>query len=256
MKNSILILNAFFWIIILFGCSDEAQTKVKKIDNYFVEARYTKDGYVDGEAKYYDEFHVLRSIITYERGIRNGKSINYYKNGAIKDSLNYSDDKILGFWWHLDSNGIVEYMSSYYYGVQVGAECLYDGGALKTFLFSDFNQTTLVKCDYEGVKVKDIKKFDMNPVIVDQIMDGKLMKKLFAYLPYIPHANQKFKIGISNAQGQDKELTYIAGNGVFIDTLLERPKEGWHYFIACHLKANNDSLNKMFITVVNDDLPK
>lgn len=77
--------------------------------------------------------------------------------------------------------------------------------------------------------------------------EGKSLFSLFGYLPSIPHAEQRYSIGLTNEANQDRELTTITGHTFMIDTLLALPPVGWHYYIACSLKANKDSINKVYI---------
>jgi antitoxin component YwqK of YwqJK toxin-antitoxin module len=234
--------------IFFLSCSRRPHSKRIKKDGYTVEANFMNGRVADGNARYYDSSGKLINVTMYEKGVREGASINYFHNGAVSDSMQFSRDKEYGYWSHFDSNGNNIYKNYYYYGLPYGPEFIYENNKLKKFLFSDFNRAVIAECFYDDSGDMDsIGWFKMNFTITDRLYKNKPVKNLFGYLPDIPNTIQSFSVGLTNKEHAVKKLYSVEGHDFFIDTLLPIPPSGWYYYLGCNLNANKDSIKKFYI---------
>ena len=246
-------LTIFILILIYISCSNLGAKKRVKIKNYFVEANFENGKISDGVAKYYNANGKIVNTTLYEKAMRNGISINYYSNGVVSDSIEFVQDKENGFWNNYDSFGIILYSNYYYYGLLFGPELIYKGGKVNKFFFSNFNRDDIVECYYNSVgKLDSIAQFKMNFTVLDKVCDNRRVKNLFGYLPKVPNTFQNYAIGLTNKNKQDREMFPVQGHDFIIDTLLLPPPKGWYYYLACHLKADDNSINKVYIEEVAD----
>ena len=241
---------------ILLSCKNEYKIEKKKVGDYIVEARFLKNGLIDGIAKYFDNENELSGYITYKEGIKNGLSVSYYKNLRIKDSISYFEGKKFGYWYHFDSAGNVKYIDNYYHDLSFGPELFFNNNKLIKYAFNDFNRFTITEIDYENNQIKKLYEFKMGLVITDKIVDGKGAQALFAYIPYVPFSHQKFSLGITDVNNNDSCLCVLnSTNVLFIDTILPVPPKGKFYYLSCHLQADNGSVNRVFVEQINPDNP-
>ena len=243
------ILPLYLFICFIFiACSNRQSAKRKKFKKYYVEANFINDKIIDGEARFYDSAGILYNVSNYQNGKKNGVFINYYPNGNISDSVRYISDKEFGYWVHYDSMGNNEYGNYYYYGLQFGPELFFKGNKFHKFMFSDLNRRVLVEYYYDSKKGVDTNiLFKMQFTLNAVVFENKQVLSLFGYLPILPHTIQKYAIGLTTKDHVVKELSPITGRNFLIDTLLPLPPAGWHYYVSCNLKANNDSLNRFYI---------
>lgn len=68
----------------------------------------------------------LESIIVYEKNIRQGEAVYYFKNGNIKEKRNYVNDKVFGTVTSFYENGIMKEIYSIDEGRRDGPATLYD----------------------------------------------------------------------------------------------------------------------------------
>jgi len=234
------------WIVL--SCTQKPKLETRKIDNYSITAAFTSGGQIDGVARYFDSLGILKSIITYNRGMRSGKAINYYINGKMKDSLSYAGNRENGYWFHHDSAGKLNFVDFYYYGLPVGPQTVYKKERFSQFYFTDFHRVDLVAIDFDSLgPVSQIKLFRMNLTLTEKLLDTVKVVNLFAYLPTIPNTNSRFAIGLTNDSNATHELAVIRNDQVFIDTILPVAKLGWNYYISCHVQNGSGSLNKLYI---------
>jgi len=239
---------SLFCSALVAACSNDHDVKKVKVGSSYVEAHFVDSMTIDGLAKYYDSAGGLSNVVTYRMGKREGVSINYYPNKMIRDSVQYISDKESGYWMHYDEKGNLIYGNFFYYGLQFGPELVFENNRLKKFLFSDFNRRVIIESDYSTPgRIDTGFFFNMQFALKTVVFEDKPVFNLFGYLPAIPRTKSSFSIGLTNDAHQDKELTPITGHDFIIDTLLSLPPHGWHYYISCRLKANKDSIDKVYI---------
>jgi hypothetical protein len=203
---------------------------------------------IDGKASYYDSSGALYNVTTYDKGIKNGISINYYPDKAVSDSVEFKCGKEYEYWKYYDSKGNIVYANFYYYGLQFGPELIFKNNKLDKFVFSDLSKKTLVTCEYDSSSNIDTGfRFRMQYALKAVMFENKPRLNLFGYLPRLPHAFQTYSLGLTNDKHADKELTKIEGREFLIDTLLSYPPPGWHYYVSCNLRANKNSINKFYV---------
>jgi hypothetical protein len=243
-------LLAYIGLCVLFVCACQNRNGLKRIDKgkYIVEAIFSKDSIMNGNSSYYSKEGKLLNTTMYKDGMKNGISINYFPNGLVSDSVEFKCGKEVGYWRYFDVAGKKQYADYYYYGLQYGPELIYESDKLHKFLFSDLNRKVIVNCFYNSLgNLDSIGWFSMNFVVLDKLFDNKPVKNLFAYLPDIPGATQSFSIGTTNKEHQDSAICSVRGHDFIIDTIMPLPSSGRFYYIACKLKTEGDSINKVFI---------
>jgi hypothetical protein len=235
-------------LTIHIGCSSNHGMKRIKVDNTYVEAKFIDGTTIDGKAIYYDSLGEMYNITTYKNGTKEGTSINYYPNKKVSDSVEYKSGKESGYWKYYDQQGNNVYGNFYYYGLRFGPELIFENKKLKRFLFSDLNRRNIIACKFDSVgKIDTGMRFTMQFSLNLVTFENKPSLNLFGYLPKIPHSEQSYTIGVTNDKHADRELAIVAGHDFLIDTLLTLPPKGWHYYVACNLKANNGDINKIYI---------
>lgn len=245
--------DKFYFAILLsffLSCTDKHEMKKIKIGNYFVKANFIDNNnkIVDGKAYFYDSLGNLYNVSMYDKGMRAGISINYYPNRVVSDSIQFICDKEHGYRRFYDTNGFSEYTSYYYFGLRFGPELIYKNNRLTKLLFRDFDRNIIAECNYDSIgRIDSIAEFKMEINIVEKLLNGKPVINLFGYLPKFPTTVQSFSIGLTNSDNKDKKLYSVQGHDFFIDTLLPLPPSGWFYYLACNLKANNNSIDRFYI---------
>jgi len=74
----------------------------------------------DGVQKAYYKTGVLKSIQSYQNGVRSGITREYYEGGTLKHVINYKDDRIDGIYHIYYPNGALWTKEIYNNGVFVG----------------------------------------------------------------------------------------------------------------------------------------
>ena len=101
----------FIFIFSLFSCGNinppterEEVSLLQKADTNL---------YTGKIIEYYTEVNQKKFEKIYQKGIKNGGYISWYKNGKIKIIGNYCKDKRVGLWQWYKENGDLEYQFKY-----------------------------------------------------------------------------------------------------------------------------------------------
>ena len=246
-------LSYFFVSVIVYiscGCQQGSKIEYRTVGSYKLKATYSADNILEGKAEVYDLSDRLLNISNYDRGLKNGISIDYNFDGSILDSVTFVYGKEYGYKKYIDSTGKITYKNYYYFGLPYGPEIFYYQGKIIKYLFNDFNKETLVRCNYDSLEtLNNVDFFYMKFISTDMIKNEKKVKNLFGFTPLIPRTDQEFAIGITNKSNADQKLFTINSNNFFIDTLLAAPPAGWNYYMSCSVKAKVGVFKKYFIEV-------
>ena len=223
------------------------------VDGNIVESKFISDTLIDGVAKYLDSQEMVIARITYSRGVKNGVAINYFGNGNIKDSMYFNDGLPNGPSFLFDSSGNIKISKYNYYGLSVGPYAYYESGKIYKYIFTDFENNVTLKCEYDSNLISSM-TYDNQPIFTEAIDSRrKSVIKLFYYLPSPPHLNITYKIGLENNQRESKYESLVLTNKPFLDTVLQRPDSGWHYFLSAHLESLNSGINKIYFHELRAD---
>lgn len=238
---------AIFFFSCILSCKNESSNKLVRI----VNNDSTIVGTIkDDTIKYYDNENRLLGFETYENQKINGVSIKYYPSGVIKEITEYENGLKNGRSITFDSlsNKIFEEYS--YYDLLVGPCIYYKEGIPEKYYFTNLENETLFKIDYNSWKgVKDIAGKCISKSALYEIADnGQGRIKLLLYLMNPPKFNFKFFI-----QKKENEVFELIEEVQEIKPFknIELPfKNGDEYRI--HLEIFDSLLNKK--SVVYQDL--
>jgi hypothetical protein len=200
-----------------------------------------------GKQEIFDKNHKLSNTSSYQNGVKNGPSINYFPSGQISDSGFYHEGLASGNWMFFNENGQKIYSTYFYQNLEYGPQCWFVNNEIHKFEFLSFDKTSLALIIYNNPdKFEKVYYFSMDTHILPKNDQGV---DLFAYLPKIPNSIQNFAIGIAKDQVK-KELFPVRGFDFLVDTLLNSPPTGWNYYISCHVQDKVGSYNEIFVEEV------
>src|SRR5690348_13972875 len=107
---------SLLFLLSILSCNDDSKIAKHHVGKFLVEGHFLNDTIMDGRMKYYDESGKLISRINYQKGIKQGISVNYYLNGNVYDSVNFDQGFKNGFHYIYDSTGKLEYFDFYLRG--------------------------------------------------------------------------------------------------------------------------------------------
>lgn len=205
----------------------------------------------NGPTELYDKSGKLMRIANYKSDILDGTMIHYYSDGVVADSVEYKCGKKYGYFRKYNKDGSLHEISYWYFDLQYGPFLWYQkNDMLKTFSFVDFGKKTIATCTYNSHgNLDSIESLTLEMFADTLERDGKPMLRLFAYLPKIPLATQSYSIGLIDNSNKMKEIGDIEGNNFFIDTTIDMPPDGFHYYLGCNLKSYENSRPDFFMVV-------
>lgn len=226
--------------IFLFLSCKEKSIEKRRIGDDIVEAKFIKDGEIDGKATYYSDSGILKAYYTFKNGIKNGSAVIYYENGRIKDSMNYSDNLHNGKAYKFDVNGQLLFTTTYYYGIDVGDHTFFKNGKNYDYHFNNFDQKQIVYSRYNSMGNCDSLVFNAYPLITNGLLEKQIPAiKMFIYFPHPPDFEVIYKIGyIKNHQTKRGEVA-LNSNRLFLDTTLEIPEKDTNYFLSVEYKSKS-----------------
>jgi hypothetical protein len=238
-------------MLFLAGCNsrNKEKTEILHEGSFTVKARFV-DGKREGKTEIYKNSGKLAGTVNYKNDLMWGMTIHYFPNGVVSDSVEYVCDKPQGYWRHYNEDGSPRHFNYYYFGLEFGPDLWYDNrdSVMRTYYFLDFERQPIVECSYDRHgNLDSVKKIDLNFVLEDREKDSVPMIRVFAFLPKIPLAEQSYSIGIAEnnkpigieVKGKKAEKLFnITTPNFYIDTLIAAPPSGYHYYLACDLRAN------------------
>lgn len=250
----LMILVAIFFINMLVSCKGRIEIKVFGSD--IIEGYFIKDSTVEGDAKYYDKGNgKLSYICTYHNGIQIGKAVHYFLNSGItRDSSFYINDLMHGFSYAFDTLGKLILQQNHYYGLMVGDRLYFNSGKLNAYFFSDFEQNDIFRCDYDSLGKCKLVFFNFTASLTNRLGQNRQPSLgVFLYFPKPPNLTITQTIGLRNAKKETKENYILPNNRLFLDTTLNYPDSGWHYYISTHVESTLDSINRIYIQELKHD---
>lgn len=228
-------------LLILNGCTSKNGESIRIFHegSYTIKSRFV-NGRSNGKTEYYDSSGQLTGIINYRDDEKWGISKHFYPNGAVSDSVEYVCDKEQGYWRHYDQSGTPTHFSFFYFGLQFGPDLWYDKDkVLRNYYFLNFERQPIAECTYDRYGHLDsIIKMEPTVIFDERNKNGIPVYKFFAYLPRIPLTEEAYSIGIIDGNRVTRKLCDIEGSNFLIDTMLAAPPPGYHFYLACDLKAN------------------
>lgn len=93
--------------------------------NVMAEGKYINLNVKDSIWTFYGTDGKLVSKISYNKGVKDGDEINYYRNGKMSELIQYKDDKKDGLWQRFNENGDVYFETGYKNGIRNGGINIY-----------------------------------------------------------------------------------------------------------------------------------
>ncbi len=122
------------------------------------EINYINDTVMDGAAKYYYKNGIIKEEINYSNGLKEGSHTSYYRDGSIESKIQFKKGVREGTSeWHFP-NGKIKETSNWINNKAFGnAIFYYENGMPETFCSYDFADHTryLIKYDSNGKKIKE-----------------------------------------------------------------------------------------------------
>jgi antitoxin component YwqK of YwqJK toxin-antitoxin module len=245
-RISVCILLFGFW-----GCTNQQNFSVATLHegSFTIKAEFVNNKR-NGKTEIYDSLGKLVGVQNYKDNLMSGLCIHYYPSGVVSDSVHYECDKPQGYWKHYNKDGSLKYITYFYFGLRFGPELWYrKDRVLENFTFFDFDGHALVECSYNSHgHIDSITKMALPIVLDEKEKNGNSLIEFFAYLPEIPLVKHTYFIGVSNDRNIKKKLYDVQGSNFFIDTLLDAPLPGDHFYLGCNLKAIEGGIDTTVIT--------
>lgn len=235
-------------LVVLFSCKnpDYKKGRIREGD-LWVEAEINKDSIVNGLANLYDKSGLLVARYVYINGVRNGLAVNLYPNGNPKDSFRFVNGREDGVFNTYNMEGELMSSTNYFRGLKLGNASVYENQVLKGYNFFDLERGfDVFICDYDSSgKLTSATNFEPHSTISRLIVEGEKKLGFFSYLPRPPFMKADYNLGMIKDKVDTVLLGKIMNKEPFIDTILEYPLLGYHYFLSVHLKDSGD-YNKVF----------
>jgi len=248
-KTSKLILVLTVIIFIHFFCKSSPENiTTKHYKGFSIKAHFIDSEKIDGLAKYFDIDGNLIAIINYKNGIKTGPAVNFFLNGFKKDSMTYDSGQEQGFIFHYDSSGRLGSKVNYYKGSKVGPGIIYSFGKLKQYYFNDFDSNTVFISNYDslGRSVVGMINLDPKSMVFDED-NGESTMQLRLYLPNPPNIISIYHLGLANENNSEKKEILINNDRFYLDTILNPPPKGYHYYVSTHFQNSDSTINKLII---------
>lgn len=206
--NFVLILTT-----VLFSCEQNKTNSIDKIrrvivEDVIAEGNISSDTVFNGLIKFYDTTsNNLVIEANYTNGKLNGKRIDYYLNGKVKNIGFYDNGKQTGTVSYFDSTGQLTSKQDFYYDLKAGSRIEYKNGKLSKYYFTSFDNKDLFSIDYDTVFNKEIKKINDNSfffwhssdIATITTTDKKLQgNEYFIYLINPPDFNFEYSLCVIN----------------------------------------------------------
>lgn len=212
--------------------------------------KYLKtDTILDGKVRTFDPYKRLVSIAYYKNGVKDGIYINYHSNQKVYDSITYVNGLKNGIHYVYDSTGSLGYSDFYYYGHQLGPIAFYNQGRIKNFYFSSFEKYEVYRAHYDNFgKIISSQGRLINASIYTTRVGGIPSYGVFCYLIYPPGLNLKYELVMRDTAIKNKEILVSAftNKNIFIDSILDLPKENYLYSIKVVESDSNNNEKKIF----------
>jgi len=200
--------NKLIALIILLTFAS-CNTRLKRriiIDNTTVEGDISPDTVYNGRIRFYDTAtNNLVIDANYRKGKLEGKSIEYYLNGKIKNVAYYNNNKTLGTVTYYDSSGKLTSKQDFYYGIKVGSDIAYKNDTVSKYYFSSLDDNDLFSISYDTITNKGIYKingngkfFFHNNLVRGIATNGTIQERIeyFIYLPNPPDFHFQYSLCI------------------------------------------------------------
>jgi len=149
-------------LVLFFGCkqSEEKKTLVQTSEDGVVvsEISYLNDTIMHGLAKYYYKNGMLKEEINYDSGLVDGDYIRYYEDGKVKSRVKFKRGLREGVSEWYFQNGKVGKLITWMNNKRFGSSIFYyESGSIEAYNCFDFQEHNryLIKYDSRGIKVKE-----------------------------------------------------------------------------------------------------
>lgn len=193
-------------ILLTFASCNTGLKRRIILDNTTVEGDISSDTIYNGRIRFYDTAtNKLVIDANYRKGKLEGKSIQYYLNGKIKNVEYYNNNKILGTATFYDSSGKLASKQDYYYGIKVGSDIAYKNDTVSEYYFSSLDGNDLFSIRYDTITNKGIYKingnakfFFHNNLVKGIATNGTTQERIeyFIYLPNPPDFHFQYSLCI------------------------------------------------------------
>jgi hypothetical protein len=247
--------------IIIQSCTNSGDRIIRKYeDGTIMEGLATKDSLFNGRVNCYDSIdNTLLWYSNYRYGIRNGVTVQYYKNGVISDSMFYQNGNTNGFAYKFDSSGKLLYKVFYVNNRLVGHTYDYDStGEVSDYTFTDFDDDIL----FYSWREKDGSFYTYNsPSYIDskiyQYSDNGIKKYgLLLYLLSPPGMKSHYELAIRNQQNQILSSAVIDSSNCFYEQPLDSLSNGNQYAIVFHEYNTYKKRDDVYIRGIEIDSTK
>lgn len=242
MDKRIIIIYSF---VLLASCNNNKE-QVKEIStgDTLIKAKYL-DGKMDGKVIYSLKNKNIIAEYNYRNGARNGIGMTFYSNKRVLDSTYFVNDKRQGYYYLFDSLGKIFFKRYYIDGTAVGPIYEYRDGILIKYGFKNFEKKLIFYCEYDSNGVIKLLSPEVPYAVAYTLLgDVKHYTGLFAYFPNPPGITFTYFLCYFNKENETIEkICRFNSDRIYIDTLLEKPKDGNYYSIM--LQYVDSSLNKV-----------
>ena len=222
------------FLILEFIYSCHSDKKEISIGGYFMRGKINisnGDTILDGPIEYLNKNKDLRTLITYSHNKKDGRYLDYYPNGSLRQTANYSNDKENGFIRYFDSTGKLYYESNYYYGIEVGSIFSLKNGKPEKFRFLNFEGIELYRCEFNSTNPPLESGDLLNYVTQYNSNEDSLKLSIFLYLVNPPHKHLTYRLYDKNLLSSDSAIIYEikSDSSIFKKILIGPPKQNHLY---------------------------
>jgi len=155
-------------VTIISSCKQNKANSTDKVRRFTIEdvvaeGDISSDSIFNGLIKFYDT--TTNNLVIeayYKNGKLNGKRIDYYLNGKIKNIGFYDNGKQTGTVSYFDSTGQVTSKQDFYYDLKAGSSIQYNNEKPVKYYFKSLDNEDLFSIDYDTVFNKEINKINDN----------------------------------------------------------------------------------------------
>jgi hypothetical protein len=229
--------------LLFFSCSGTKYQK-KQIGDNIVEAKFIDGNRIDGFAKFYNLSGSLEYEGNYINGVKNGSGRTFYENGKVKDSMCYINNLIHGKAYNYDSSGMLEFMRTNYYGLEIGDHIFYNKGKVSEYYFDNFERLQIVNCRYDSLERCDSLVFNAKAVVRNTLIKKITpAKNLFIYFPHPPDFEVIYKLSSTDDNQNNKKEVIINSDRLFLDTTFNVSAANYYLSVDYKNKSNDSFVN-------------
>lgn len=243
MIKSINILFVLFLNIVISCTQKKVDNKsyvVTKDGNEIIqsEINYINDTVMDGVAKYYYKNGIIKEEINFSKGLKEGTNTSYYQDGSIESKTQFKKGVRDGIYESYFPNGKIKEKGNWLNNKAFGnAFFYYENGLTETFNCYDFEEHNryLIKYDSNGKKIKE-----EGTVLGQFLLDGKFDSILM---------NKPMVAKVSVAVPPDSKVVVFVGKLIIPNKITEADTLPVLNNIATYTQTFKEKGNHRLVTV-------